>query len=98
MNYEFAYPCDDPITTKINIIGGQNYFLVCIGNLNYLHSEKKPVIDKIRGLLFLENVVLHSIPDDEMIDILLFPETAPFQLVHGNKALLKTFLERGKAA
>jgi len=94
MYYEFVRPCDDPILKRIELLGGSRYFLVCIGHLNYLYSEEKFVIDSIRNMLSTERVALHSLSELEMLDLLLYPETRPFHLIHGNKKLYNDFMLR----
>lgn len=98
MNYEFAHPCDDAFINKMDQVGKLDYFLVCIGHLNYLHTRNKQTIEEMRSWLSGEKIVLHALPEDEMTDILLFPETIPFQKLHGNVSLHGEFLQRNRSA
>jgi hypothetical protein len=96
MCYEFAHSCNDLFLNKIAASGGEKYFLICIGNLNYLFSDDQDTIENIRGVLFLENVVPHIITEEDLNDVLLVGETITFQKFHGNKTLYKSFLSRTK--
>jgi hypothetical protein len=98
MCYEFAHRCNDRIIDKIGGIGALNYFLVCIGDLNYLFTNSALAVEKIRVLLFVEQVALHIISEDELHEILLVPETIACQKFNGNKDVYLQFIKRNRAA
>ena len=95
MNFKFSHPCDDLLTNKLHIIGGQSYFLVCIGNVNYFHSLEQLIIEQVKGLLFLEKIVSQIITDKEMRRKLLSFQYDLLQMIRGNRMMLEKFLSNG---
>ena len=92
MCYEFAHPCDDELLRTIAIIGGSKYFLLCIGSLNYLFSNDRDAIDKIRGMLFVEKVLLRVMSKEEMVRIFTVADNLKLEKFHGNKDLYDIFI------
>ncbi len=94
MCYEFSRVCSDLLLKQIESIGDGNYFSICVSELNYLYSSSNVVAENIRGLLFLEQVLLHPLSEPEMASILRLPGTLEAQVLHGSKELYETFVER----
>ncbi len=68
--------------------------MVCAGYLNYLHSPDKDCIDAIKDFLSTKGIVVHDLPDEEMIDIIYSKEIAGFQAFYGNPVLLQALKEK----
>ncbi len=98
MCFEFAHTCDQALISKVKAIGKEQFFMVCLWSLNYLYTQDKAVIEKLKEMFFPENIVLHIIPEQETRDILLVPETISFQQLHGNNQLFTQFMNMAKPA
>ncbi|MFT3936170.1 MAG: hypothetical protein QM726_21255 [Chitinophagaceae bacterium] len=91
MCYYFKRACDDMLHQFIQSAGDDAYFMICIHDENYLYCANETTAWKIRGLLFLENIILHIISTRAMLHIVSDPHTQSKQHFHGNKALYKDF-------
>jgi hypothetical protein len=92
MCFEFIHSCDGELIEQINILVGEDsYFMVCIGELNYLYCNKI-ITDKIKGLLFMSSLVLCKIGEQELMSILDFNDTKRYQRFHGSKPLFHSFV------
>ena len=95
MCYEFVHACKSPLIDELaKLIGADNYFLICIGNLNYLYSGNVGSIAIVKGYMMMERIILHKLPEDEMFSVITHAGTKAFQTFHGSQALFNTFLER----
>jgi hypothetical protein len=93
MCYEFAHHCDHAMIDQIGrMLGAGGYFMVCIGELNYLYAAGQATIDTVKGYLLLREITLHQISEPEMLRILRFPDTIVLQTMHGSKELFDRFI------
>jgi hypothetical protein len=98
MCYEFVHACKSPLIDELTkLIGADNYFLICIGNINYLYSNDAGSVAIVKGYMMMEHIVLHKIPEDEMFSVINHAGTKEFQTFHGSRALFNTFREMSEA-
>ena len=95
MCYEFVHACKSPLIDHItSLIGAGNYFLVCIGGINYFYCQQAAAAAIVRGLLMIDHIVLHNLSESEMLSVIDFPALKAFETFHGDAKLLSEFRKR----
>jgi hypothetical protein len=80
------------------LIGVSNYFIICMGNLNYFYCNDVGSIAIVREFLMAESIVLHELPEDEMLSVIDSNGTKKYQTFHGNPVLLNKFREKSEVS
>jgi hypothetical protein len=99
MCYEFVHACKSPLIDQItSLIGASNYFLVCIGSINYFYCKDTAATAIVRGLLMIDHTALHNLSESEMLSVIDFPALKAFETFHGDAKLLSEFKKRNTIA
>jgi len=94
MCYEFVHACESLVIDRIiKLCGEDNCFLVCIGHLNYFYCNDTDLIRTVKDFLRERGIMLHNLPEREMLSIVDSPNLKEYEVFHGNPVLFETFLE-----
>jgi hypothetical protein len=94
MCYEFVLDCDPLFIRNVASLSvNQAYFLVCLGELNYVYSSDTAFIAKLAARLAKKNLQLHNMTELEMREVLQAPDTRDFQKLYGSALLYRQFYE-----
>ena len=92
MCFEFTYPRTGPVIDQLTaIVGADNFFMICVGNRNYLYLSDIRSIDVVKGFLLLQGIVIFKISQPDMMKILSLSDTMPIKHFFGSKTLCESF-------
>ena len=95
--YEFVHECDGPLMKELcTITDVAEYFIVCVGLLNYMYCDDKSVFPKLRQVLQKKKIFIHLITPLEMMEVLDSKDFGQYQVFYGSKMLYDKFKESNK--
>ena len=99
MCFEFLHDCKSPLIDQLTKIAGTTtFFIVCIGQLNYLYISNSNMTDTVTGFLTGNGIKLHPLPAWEMLSVLEHPATREYQIFHGSQLLYNEFRQKSAVA
>ena len=95
MCYEFVQACESSLIDELTrLIGSDDYFLLCFGNLNYFYCNDIATIQSVYETLASKSIKLHEIEEVDLLCVINDKYMREHHVFHGNAVLLSKFREK----